>query len=114
MRFLLDENLSPRLVSRLISLFGTLTHVRDVGLQRSGDRVVWDWAKTNAYSVITTDGDFLAMSRRLGWPPKIIHIEQCDHPLAVIEDLLRRNAIRISEFVKDSGVGVLSLRVPIE
>ena len=56
MKFLLDENLSPRLVQRLVSLFGGLTHVRDIGLQRGDDKIIWEWAKVNGYTVITTDG----------------------------------------------------------
>lgn len=55
MKFLLDENLSPRLARRLISLSGALTHVRDIGLQRADDKIIWKWAKANAYTVITTD-----------------------------------------------------------
>ena len=74
MKLLLDENLSPRLVPRLNTLFHGLTHVRDVGLARVDDRLIWDWAKENDFGVITTDSDFLALSRRFGWPPKIIHI----------------------------------------
>jgi predicted nuclease of predicted toxin-antitoxin system len=110
-RLLLDENLSPRLIPRLLSLFAGLTHVRDVGLRQAADKTIWDWARANNYSVITTDSDFVEMSKRLGWPPKVIHIEQCDFPFRVIEDLLRRNALRISEFDKDIGAGLLALRV---
>ena len=111
MRLLLDENLSPRLVSRLFSLFTGLTHVRDVGLRQADDKVVWDWAKASGYTIVTTDSDFVAMSQRLGWPPKVIHIEQCDFPFRVIEDLLRRSAVRITEFARDDTSGVLPLRV---
>ena len=112
MILLLDENLSPRLVPRLQSLFGGLTHVRDVGLRRADDKAIWDWAKANGYAVITTDSDFIAMSQTAGWPPKVIHIEQCDYPFRVIEDLLRRSGILIAEFEKDGMAGVLTLRVP--
>jgi hypothetical protein len=41
----------------------------------------------------------------------VIHIEECDFPFRVIEDLLRRSAVRISEFDKDSNVGLLALRL---
>lgn len=111
MKFLLDENLSPRLVPRLRWLFGVLTHVRDIGLERAGDKVIWEWAKVNGYTVITTDGDFVALSQKLYWPPKVIHIERCDYPFSVIEDILRRNAVRISEVDKDNVVGLLTLRL---
>jgi hypothetical protein len=48
----------------------------------------------------------------MGFPPKVIHIDECDFPLRVIEDLLRRNAVRISEFQKDNNAGLLSIRLP--
>lgn len=112
MRLLLDENLSPRLIPRLLELYGEIAHVRDVGLRQADDRSIWTWAKTNEYAVITTDSDFVAMSQRFGFPPRVIHIEQCDFPFRVIEDLLRRSAVRITEFEKDHTTGVLALRVP--
>ena len=110
MKFLLDENLSPRLINRLDQLFPGLAHFAQFGLKRSDDTVIFEWAKANEYGVITTDADFVALAIRLGWPPKIIHLEQCDHPLRVIEDLLRHNAVRITEFEKDDHVGLLVLR----
>ena len=110
MNLLLDANLSPRLAPRLLSLFGGLKHVRDIGLREAGDKSIWDWAKANPHTVVTTDFDFVIMSQRLGWPPKVIHIEQCDFPFRVIEDLLRRSAVLITEFEKDESAGVLTLR----
>ena len=47
-----------------------------------------------------------------GMPPKVIHLEECDFPLRMIEELLRQSAIRISEFEKDPDTGLLSLRFP--
>ena len=114
MKLLLDENLSPRLVRRLELLFPGLTHVRDVGLKQSDDIIIWEWAKANEFTVITTDADFVLLARRLGSPPKVIHIEQCDFPFRVIEDLLRRNAVRISEFQKDTKAGLLTIRLPTD
>jgi len=67
--------------------------------------MIWDWAKANRYTIATTDADFVAMSRVKGWPPKVIHLVECDFPLRIIEDLLRQNAIRISEFEKDAEKG---------
>jgi predicted nuclease of predicted toxin-antitoxin system len=111
-KLLLDENLSPKLVPRLRELYGDIVHVREVGLRQADDRSIWDWAKVRGYAVITSDADFVAMSHRLGFPPKVIHIEQCDFPFRIIEDLLRRSAIRITDFEKDDTEGVLSLGVP--
>jgi predicted nuclease of predicted toxin-antitoxin system len=109
-KLLLDENLSPRLVDRLASLFPSLIHVRDIGLKQASDSIIWEWAKANGHTIITTDADFVALSVGRGWPPKVIHLEECDFPLRFIEELLRQNAVRISEFLKDRGAGLLSLR----
>ena len=41
----------------------------------------------------------------------MIHIERCDFPFVVIEQLLRRSAVLISEFEEDEASGLLALRV---
>ena len=110
MKLLLDENLSSRLVSSLAELFGEIVHVREVGLREADDRTIWDWAKSNRHLVVTADADFVALSQRLGFPPKVVHLEQCDFPYRVIESLLRRNAVRIAEFDNDPLTGVLPIR----
>jgi predicted nuclease of predicted toxin-antitoxin system len=107
---LLDENLSPRLIQRISSLFPRLIHVRDIGLKRASDETIWSWAKTHGFTVVTTDADFVALSRGRGWPPKVVHIEECDFPLRIIEELLRQNAVRISEFENDPHAGLLAIR----
>jgi predicted nuclease of predicted toxin-antitoxin system len=109
---LLDENLSPRLIPRLASLFPGLIHVRDVDLRQADDRTIWAWARQNSYALATADSDFVAMVSKMGPPPKLVHIERCDFPFRVIEELLRQNAIRISEFEKDPDSGLLVLRPP--
>jgi len=110
----LDENLSPRLIQRLSALFSGMIHVRDVDLKQASDEVIWGWARRKGYTIVTTDADFAGLSRRLGWPPKVIHLEECDFPLRIIDDLLRQNSVRISEFERDSGTGLLSIRLPFD
>ncbi len=113
MSLLLDENLSPRLTIRLASLFTDLIHVRDVGLNQANDEDIWDWARENSYTVISADADFVALVNRRGPPPKLIHLERCDFPFSVIEELLRQNAIQISEFENDPNTGLLIIRPPL-
>ena len=85
--------------------------MRDVGPRRATDKEIWLWAKAICLSIVTSDADFVAMSQDYGPPPKVIHIEQCDFPLSVIEDLLRRSANLITEFEKSESSGLLTLRV---
>jgi len=86
--------------------------VREIGLKRASD--VTDWAKRNSYTIMTTDADFVALSGERGWPPKVIHLEECDFPLRMIEELLRQNAIQISEFDKDPHSGLLALHLVVD
>ena len=110
MKLLLDENLSPRLVARLASLFPGRVHVRDIGLKQASDTSVWEYAKRNGFLIVTADADFMKHSERLGAPPKLVHIEKCDFPFAVIEEMLRRNAVRIAELEKDQQQAALVIR----
>jgi len=110
LNLLFDENLSPRLAARLSPLFPGCIHVRDISLKQADDREIWQWARDHNCTVVTTDSDFVAMVIRIGPPSKVIHLERCDFPFNVIEDLLRCNAIRIAEFDNDLSGSLLTLR----
>jgi predicted nuclease of predicted toxin-antitoxin system len=61
-RFLLDEHLSPTLVSRLATLGCYGVGVPHVGLGGASDQVVWRYAYENDLIVVTTNAkDFLAL-----------------------------------------------------
>ncbi len=84
--------------------------MRDAGVSRAEDRQIWDWARANHYTVLTADGDFLALAGETAEAPKVIHLERCDFPFRAIEELLRQNAIRIAEFEADPNARLLVLR----
>jgi predicted nuclease of predicted toxin-antitoxin system len=75
----------------------------------SPDREVWPFAKANGFVVRSTDLDFYDFATTLGPPPKVIWLRRWTHPPADAERVLRREAIRISEFVDDPELGVLLL-----
>jgi predicted nuclease of predicted toxin-antitoxin system len=41
-----------------------MIHVRDIGLKQASDGVIWEWAIRMGYTIVTTDADFAALSRR--------------------------------------------------
>jgi predicted nuclease of predicted toxin-antitoxin system len=43
------------------------------------------------------DSDFLGLAEERGTPPKVVRLDNCSYRTARVEDLLRRNAVRISE-----------------
>ena len=57
MRLLFDENLSPKLPSRLSALFPNSLHVRDVDMKATVDNIVWDYAKGNDLMIVSKDTD---------------------------------------------------------
>lgn len=75
------------------------------------DREIWDYARQNDFTIVTGDRDFLVLSTRLGPPPKVIILENCDYPTHLAARLLSDNAVRISEFSRND-LALLVLRKP--
>ena len=111
MRILLDQNLSPRLILKLADVIPALETVYDHDLVGASDPFIFDWARDAEFAaVISTDLDFVHLAERLGPPPKVIRIERCDFPAKVIEQLLRREALRIHDLLQsDRAVLLLKL-----
>lgn len=57
-KFLIDENLSPKLAGSLRALGYAASAVRDVGLTGSTDKEIVAWAKAHDHIVITRDLGF--------------------------------------------------------
>ena len=72
MKLLFDQNLSPRLVTRLADLFPDSDHVFMLGLDRSDETAVWDYARAQGFLLVTKDADFSELSTLRGFPPKVI------------------------------------------
>ena len=72
MKLLFDHNLSPRLPRLLADLYPDSIHVRTVRLHESDDPIVWDYAKTNGFMIVSKDSDFQQRSLLLGAPPKFV------------------------------------------
>jgi len=110
-RILLDQNLSPRIVRRLADIIPGLETVYDHGLVDASDPFIFDWArKANIEALLSADRDFVHLAEQMGPPPKVIRIERCDFPARVIEQLLRREAVRIHDFLA-SDRAVMTLRL---
>ena len=110
MKLLFDANLSPKLVGRLAALFPDSIHVFDTGLARfTSDEAIWEYARSNGFLIVMADSDFLGLAEERGTPPKVVRLDNCNYRTARVEDLLRRNAVRISE-LEHSPRPVLTIR----
>lgn len=109
MKLLFDENLSRKLPLRLSDLYANSSHVSAFDLLERPDREIWEFAGTNEFIIVTTDADFYELASALGPPPKVIWLRRWAHPTRDAEVVLRREAVRITEFAADPGLGFLVL-----
>ena len=109
MKLLIDENLSPRLVILLADLFPTSVHVRDVGLGKASDPVVWHYAIKHELTIVSKDEDFHHLSFLRGAPPKVIGINTGNCSTKIVAQLLRDRHKQIEIFATDDATSFLAL-----
>lgn len=109
MRLLLDQNLSPRLVSILGDLHPGSTHVREVGLQAADDDTVWRYAAEHEFAIVSKDADFHERSFLRGHPPKVIWIRRGNCSTDEVEAILRDHHTEIGVFECDEEGSFLAL-----
>ncbi len=109
MKLLFDENLSHHLTRRLADLYPASLHVRDSGLKEAEDEEIWQYARQNDFVIVSKDSDFWHRSFLYGHPPKFIWLRVGNCPTGTIEELLRRNSIRIHEFEREAATALLIL-----
>ena len=109
MKLLFDQNLSPRLCDRLADLFPGSAHLDPLGLGTADDRVVWNYARKNEYTVVTKDSDFSEIIVLLGFPPKVIWIRRGNCSTREIEQILRDNYDAILQLETNEAAGILTL-----
>jgi predicted nuclease of predicted toxin-antitoxin system len=109
MKLLFDENLSPKLPTRLNDLFPNSLHVRDVGMKATNDPVVWNYAKDNNLMIVSKDSDMHDLSLVFGNPPKVIWLRLGNCSTIQVENLLRRDFNVIKLFHEDENLSLLAL-----
>jgi predicted nuclease of predicted toxin-antitoxin system len=70
MKLLFDQNISHRLISLIQDILPEAKQVRQIGLENSTDKQIWEYAKENDYIIVTFDADFYDFSLVWGHPPK--------------------------------------------
>ena len=101
MKLLFDQNISFRLVKRIIDLFPESKQVRELGLENSTDFEIFEYAKRNDFTIVTFDSDFCDLNIIKGFPPKIIWLRTGNTTTANIERLLRNKQELIELFLSE-------------
>ena len=96
MRFLLDENISPKTAGYLKELGHEAVHVRDVGLKGAADSEIIGYAKDKGLILITVDRGF---GNILDYPPKshpgIIRLKLKYMPSSIVNSVLRSFLLKV-------------------
>ena len=70
---------------------------------------IWAYAKAHGFVIVSTDSDFFEMATTMGPPPKVVWLRRWTHPIRDAESVLRREAVRITQFCESPYLGVLVL-----
>jgi predicted nuclease of predicted toxin-antitoxin system len=97
------------LVEQVAHLFPDSSHVKLVNLDRALDVLVREYAKENGYTLVTKDKDFIELTTYLGYPPKLVYINEGNCSVARIVEVLQSNYELITTFNADETRGVLIL-----
>ena len=101
MKLLFDQNISFRLIKRIIDLFPESKQVRELGLENSTDSEIFDFAKRNDFAIVTFDSDFYDLNIIKGFPPKVIWIRTGNTTTNNLENLLRNKSDLIELFLTE-------------
>ena len=69
-----------------------------LGIDRTGDSGIWNYAKDFDFIITTKDSDYLELSESRGHPPKLVLVESGNQPTWVVEADLRNNYDRMRRF----------------
>ncbi len=112
MKFLFDENLSPRLVELLAADFPGCAHIETLGMRGVGDIVVWNYARENGYTIVSKDNDFRQRAFLDGPPPKVVWLTVGNSGTDLIASLMRSSAGRLRAFDRVAHESLLVLEAP--
>jgi predicted nuclease of predicted toxin-antitoxin system len=108
-KLLLDENLSDQIIHRIVDLYPSSQHVKALGLTNTDDAVIWEYAKTNGFVIVSKDSDFHQRSLLYGHPPKFIYLRIGNCPTSKITQILRDNLNTIVQFESSETESLLVL-----
>lgn len=109
MKLLLDENLSDRIVSKILDLYPHSAHLKSFSLLQSDDNAIWIFARQNGYAIVSKDSDFHQRSILWGHPPKLVYLRVGNISTNEIVNILRANSDQLLAFDADATSSILIL-----
>ena len=111
MKLLLDQNISYKVARLLENKFGEVKHLRSLGLIDTPDFEIWQYAKSNGYTIVTFDSDFIDLSVLKSSLPKVIWLKFGNSTNLKVANKLLMNETTIIDFVMDERNELLFLEI---
>lgn len=110
MKILIDQNISFRLVPRILEAFPETSHVKDYGLIDYDDFRIFKFARQNQFAaILTLDEDFYNIQLEHGVPPKVIWMRMGNCSTAVLSNAIIERTALINDFLRNEELHCLEL-----
>ena len=109
MKLLLDQNLSYRIISKIIDEFPQSVHIAALHLDTASDFDVWKYAKENGFIIVSKDSDFNELATYHGFPPHIIWLRIGNSSVESNEEILLKHAVRIKAIIEANATGIIEI-----
>lgn len=100
-KLLFDQNISHRLISRIITSYPQVKQTKELDLIYFSDKKIWNFAKSNGNAIITFDSDFFDLNTYYGFPPKIIWLRTRNMTSNYLAKFLLDKYNQIVDFIED-------------
>ena len=99
MKILFDQNISHRIIKKIIHIYPLAQQIRQLGLENATDIEIWEYAKINDYTIVTFDADFVDIANYKGHPPKIIWLRIGNTTTNGIASIMLTHFKAITDFI---------------
>jgi predicted nuclease of predicted toxin-antitoxin system len=110
MKLLLDQNISYKAIKSLSPYFTEVVQVGRVGMGQTEDAMIWQYALTHEYILLTFDAYFQNRNIQAGHPLKIIRLYLTNNTVSNVIRLITENIETIRIFGENPAYSCLELR----
>ena len=100
MYLLFDQNISFRILPKISHALPKANYIKNLGLENATDFKIWNFSKSNHYTIFTLDSDFIYFSNLFGPPPKVICLQTGNQTTADLAKYLFAKSKIIKAFLE--------------
>lgn len=109
MKLLLDLNISYKVIKRINRIYGEVDQIGRLGMSQMDDAMIFQFARTNGYTIITFDAYFHERNLLANSSIKVIWLKLSNTSTENIINILRDNRKEIKAFINDESFTCLEI-----